>query len=252
MKRGSDPWGRLRSALAAIRDWMQRRGLLETAVLGGLFLLVASIWLFAEVADEVMEGEIQHLDERVIQAMRTGENSRPIGPDWLPDVARDLTALGSAAVITLVTVAAAGFLALRRKWDALVLILLSVAGGTVVSALLKRFFDRARPDESFHLAEVSSLSFPSGHSMLAAVTYFTLGALLARTTPDRKIKIYFLLAALVLAVVTGLTRVYLGVHFPTDVLAGWCAGIAWAMICSLATRWLERRGTAHLEAAGGV
>ena len=179
--------------------------------------------------------------------LRGADGASPIGLPWLEHVARDLTALGSTAVITIVSLGAAGFLALRGKWGALWLLVASVAGGAVTSMLLKNAFDRARPNLSPHLAEVSSLSFPSGHSMLAAVTYFTLGALLAKTTADRRIKIYVLTIAALLALIIGVTRIYLGVHFPTDVLAGWCAGITWALLCSLIARWLQRKGAVEDE-----
>jgi undecaprenyl-diphosphatase len=212
-----------------------------------LLVIAGSVWVFAETADEVLEGESQRFDEWTLRAMRSPDSAEPLGPSWLVNVARDLTALGSGAVITLVSLGAAGFLALRRKWSALALVVASIAGGAIMSTLLKRAFDRARPELSLHLTEVTSLSFPSGHSMLAAVTYFTLGALLARTTADRGIKAYFLTSAALLALIVGATRIYLGVHFPSDVLAGWCAGIAWALLCSLIARWLQRKGAVEKE-----
>jgi undecaprenyl-diphosphatase len=230
-----------------LRAWLHRIRSPETAVLIRLLVVVGSIWIFVETADEVIEGESKRFDEWLLRALRGADGTSPLGPSWVVRVARDLTALGGAAVITLVTLGAAGFLALRRKWGALWLVVASVAGGAVVSTLLKNAFDRARPDVVNHLTEVSSLSFPSGHSMLAAATYFTLAALLARTTADRRIKAYFLSSATLLVLIIGATRLYLGVHFPTDVLAGWCAGIAWALLCSLVARWLERTGVVEQE-----
>ena len=194
--------------LLQIRTWLQRAGLLEAAVLASLLILAGCVWVFVETADEMLEGQSQHFDESALRALRAADGAS-IGPRWLVQVARDLSALGSNAVIALLTLSAAGFFALRRKWGALCLVTGAVAGGAVLSTLLKHAFDRARPDLSLQLAEVSSLSFPSGHSMLAAVTYFTLGALLARTTPDRRIKAYFLTLAALLALIIGLTRVYL-------------------------------------------
>ncbi len=197
-------------ALARVRRWLQRQGLLEAAVLASLLILAGSLWVFVEVADEVREGDARRADEFVLRTLRSGDDPAwPIGPRWIVNVARDLTAL--------------------------------------VSTALKTAFERARPDLVPHLAEVSSLSFPSGHSMLSAVTYLTLGALLARTTADRRIKTYFLANAAVLVLIVGLTRIYLGVHFPTDVLAGWCAGIVWALLCSLIARWLQRKGAVEKE-----
>jgi undecaprenyl-diphosphatase len=232
---------------ARIRSWLEQAGLLEAAVLISLLATLGSVWIFVEVADEVHEGESRAFDEWVLRSLRSADGISPIGPPWLLQVSRDLTALGSPTVISIVTIVAVGFLALRRKWGALCLVIVSIMGGGVVSTLLKRAFDRPRPDVSLHLAEVSSLSFPSGHSMLSAVTYFTLAALLARTTADRLIKGYFLGSALILAIAIGGTRIYLGVHYPTDVLAGWCAGIAWALLCSLIARRLQRTGAVERE-----
>lgn len=232
---------------ARIRSWLEQTGLLEAAVLISLLAIVGSVWIFVEVADEVHEGGSKAFDEWVLRSLRAADGTSPVGPAWLVQASRDLTALGSATVITVVTVIAAGFLALRRKWGAFCLVIVSIMGGGIVSTLLKRVFDRPRPDVSLRLAEVSSLSFPSGHSMLSAVTYFTLAALLARTTSDRLVKVYFLASAVLLAVAIGGTRIYLGVHYPTDVLAGWCAGMAWALLCSLVARRLQRAGAVERE-----
>lgn len=228
--------------LHRLGSWFHRIRSLEATVLLRLLVIVGSIWIFIATADEVLEGGSQHFDEWVLHALRNADVTSPLGPHWLPWVARDLTALGGVAVITLVTLIATGFLALQRKWGALWLVAASVVGGALVTTVLKRAFDRARPDLSLHLAEVNSLSFPSGHSMLSAATYFTLAALLARTTTDRRIKSYFLASAALLVLIIGVTRIYLGVHYPTDVLAGWCAGIAWALLCSLVARRLQRKG----------
>lgn len=229
------------------RSWLQRARLIETAVLLSLLVIVGSVWIFVEIADEVREGGSQQFDEWVLRSLRTADGASPIGPTWLLGVARDFTALGGAAVITLVTLIALGFLALRKKWHSLCLVVASIAGGAVVSTVLKNLFHRPRPDISLRLAEVSSQSFPSGHSILAAATYFTLAALLARTTADRRIKAYFLSLAAFLALLIGCTRMYLGVHYPTDVLAGWCVGLAWALLCSLIARRLQKTGAVEPE-----
>jgi undecaprenyl-diphosphatase len=232
-----------------IRSWLMRAGLLEAAVLMSLLVIAGAIWGFAAVADEVLEGGSQAFDESILRALRqAGDLKEPIGPVWLKGVARDITVLGGVTVITMACLGSAGFLALRRKWGALLLVLISIGGGAIVSTVLKQWFERPRPTEVAHLTEVHSLSFPSGHSMLSAITYLTLGSLLARTTGDRRIKIYILTMAVLLAGMIGVTRVYLGVHYPTDVLAGWCAGISWALLCSLVARWLQRRGAVEPEA----
>ena len=225
-----------------------RSGFFEAAVMIALLMIAGGIWAFAELADEVIEGDSLAFDEAVLQALRhPNDTGKPIGPGWLGNVARDFTALGGVAVITLVTTATAGYLALRKKWGSMALVLLSIGGGAMVSTFLKQWFDRPRPTAVTHLIEVHSLSFPSGHSMLSAITYLTLGSLLARTTADWRIKTYLLTLAVLLAGMIGATRVFLGVHYPTDVLAGWCAGISWALLCSLVARWLQRHGAVEPE-----
>jgi undecaprenyl-diphosphatase len=141
-----------------------------------------------------------------------------------------------------VTLAALGFLLIVRKRAAALLVLASVGGGTALSFAMKAAFDRPRPDLVEHGVEVATASFPSAHAMLAAVTYLTLGALLARVQPKRSVKAYLLGVAVVLTLLIGLSRVYLGVHWPTDVLAGWCVGAAWATACWLVAYWLQARG----------
>jgi undecaprenyl-diphosphatase len=133
------------------------------------------------------------------------------------------------------------FLILRRKWGSAVLVFCASVGGTILGTVLKSLFQRQRPSVVPHLTEVTSLSFPSGHSMLSAVIYLTLGALLARTTKDRKVKAFFMVTAICITALVGTTRVYLGVHFPTDVLAGWCAGTTWALLCVMVARWLQKK-----------
>jgi undecaprenyl-diphosphatase len=150
-------------------------------------------------------------------------------------------------VLTFVTLAVAGFLILQRKAHAALFVALAVGGGMLLSTLLKMGFDRPRPDLVPHGAVVYSASFPSGHSMMAAVAYLTLGALLARVQPRRRLKLYLLGLAILLTVAVGVSRVYLGVHWPTDVLAGWALGAAWALLCWAGALWLQRRGQVESE-----
>jgi undecaprenyl-diphosphatase len=217
-----------------------------------LVLLVAgALWAFVGIAGEVREGETAAFDRWLLLALRDpADPANPLGPLWLREVGRDLTALGGVAVLTLLTVAVAAWLALRRLWGATWLLLASVGGGIVVSTLLKLAFERARPDLVPHGSHVSSASFPSGHSMMAAVVYLTLGVLLARVEPRRRTKAYVLSVAVILTLLVGVSRVYLGVHWPTDVLAGWSIGAGWALLCWLVARWLQRRGAVETDAEG--
>jgi undecaprenyl-diphosphatase len=145
-------------------------------------------------------------------------------------------------VLVLVTLAVLGFLLLARKYHALLLLLGATLGGLLLNILLKSYYERPRPTVVPHLSDVRTPSFPSGHSMLSAVVYLTLGAMLARLVERRRLKLYFVAVALLLAFLVGVSRVYLGVHYPTDVLAGWAIGLAWAVLCWLVTQYLQRRG----------
>jgi undecaprenyl-diphosphatase len=120
-------------------------------------------------------------------------------------------------------------------------VLVSIVGGLLLSSGLKAMVSRPRPDVVPHLSIVYTSSFPSGHSMLSAVVYLTLGSLLAATTQQTVLRIYVLAVAVLLSVIVGVSRVYLGVHYPTDVLAGWVAGLGWALLCWLVARWMQRR-----------
>ena len=219
----------------------------ELAVLLGFAGIVCGIWIFAAIAGEVMEGDTQAMDQRLLLAMRHPGDRTPLGPPSLQDAARDVTALGGVTVLTLLTVVTGGFLFLDGKKYMGLFVYGSVAGGTLLSGLLKYLIQRPRPDLVPHGAYVSTTSFPSGHSMLSAVTYLTLGALLARSHPRKRIKAYCLLLAVLLTFMVGVSRVYLGVHWPTDVLAGWTAGASWAIFCWLVARWLQGRHTIEAE-----
>jgi undecaprenyl-diphosphatase len=211
-------------------------------VLLGFAGVATGIWIFATIAAHVLHGDTQAFDERVLLAMRKPDRS-PIGPPSFQDAVRDVTALGGVTVLTLVTLITGGYLLLVGKRHMAWFVYGSVASGTLVSGLLKNIFQRERPDLVAHAAYVSTTSFPSGHSMMSAVTFLTLGALLARSLSRKRLKAYFLLLAVFLTLLIGVSRVYLGVHWPTDVLAGWTAGAAWAVTCWLTVEWLQRRHT---------
>ncbi|MGZ5089929.1 MAG: phosphatase PAP2 family protein [Burkholderiales bacterium] len=239
-----------RDALLRYRDALRRQ--LHRVELPVLILLgvgAAGVCVFAAVADAVVEGGSRAIDTAIIMAMRSPANlSDPIGPLWLQEMARDFTALGGVAVLLLLTFATVGYLVLADKRRIAVFVLAAVCGGLALSALFKTTFDRPRPELVPHLSHVYSASFPSGHSMMSAVTYLTLGTLLARIHKRRTLKIYFLGLAMLLTFVVGISRVYLGVHWPTDVVAGWAAGASWAILCWLIALWLQQRRVVEPEA----
>lgn len=228
-----------------LKSW----GAHEVGALVTVFLCASLILLFGAIAEEVTEGDTHRLDMAVLMSFRTAGNPADlIGPHWFEEAMRDLTALGSYTFITIVVVAAAGYLLLVRRPALALLMVVSVLGGMLISNLLKIGFGRPRPDLE-HAARVFTPSFPSGHAMLSAVTFLTLGALFTRASVDWRAKVYFLVVAVVLTILVGLSRVYLGVHFPSDVLAGWCLGSAWALLCWGATLWLQGRGKVEPPAA---
>lgn len=215
----------------------------ELSTLVGVVVLAAGLWAFVAIADAVLEGETESADRAILLWMRsTDDPSEPLGPRWFEELCRDFTALGGVGVLTFITLAVTGYLLLERKRRAALVVLIAVAGGFGVSQLLKIAFDRARPDLVPHGSHVMTASFPSGHAMMSAATYLTLGALLARVHSQKRLKAYFLLLAAALSVAVGASRVYLGVHWPTDVLAGWTLGASWAVACWLVARRLQRRG----------
>ncbi|MFI0845302.1 phosphatase PAP2 family protein [Mesorhizobium sp. IMUNJ 23232] len=214
----------------------------EFSVLLAVITIAGGLYGFVEMAEIARDTEPHGFDTAILLAFRQpGDPSVPIGPLWLPDAVRDMTALGSASVLIFVTAATIFYLLLTGRRAAALFVLVAVAGGQLLSSLLKLGIDRPRPDLVPHLADVYTLSFPSGHAMLSAVTYLTLGALAARVAPNRAAGIYLLVLAMLATFLVGASRVYLGVHWPSDVLAGWCAGAAWAMACWLVAQWVLSR-----------
>jgi undecaprenyl-diphosphatase len=200
------------------------------------------------VADAVTDRHTQSFDEQVMRRLRDPVRlSEPLGPAWLRGAMRDLTALGSAPVLVLFVLAVAGALLARRQYHALVLLLAAALGEILLDMILKPVFGRPRPDIALRLTEVRSLSFPSGHALGSASIYLTLAALLARLVQPRALKLYFLGLAVLLTLLVGTSRVYLGVHYPTDVLAGWTVGLAWALLCWTVARYLQGRGSVEQE-----
>ena len=220
-----------------LHGWFNWVGGHSLMALFAILVIVVGTWSFVELADDVAEGDTHRFDNTVMSYV--GENR---GPRWLEEVGRDMTALGGVAVLSLVTLGVAGYLLSIRKFHAMWLVLIATFGGLLISSGLKWAVDRDRPQVFEHRSHVYTQSFPSGHAMLSAVVYLTLGSLLTRLVPGQKQKLYVLGCALFLTFLVGVSRVYMGVHWPTDVMAGWTAGLVWAIICWLAARALQRRG----------
>lgn len=192
------------------------------AVLGaGVIVAFAAGALFLELADEVMEGTTQAFDEGVLRQFES------IRSETLDVIALEITALGGFSTLTLAVLIAAAFLwASRRRYSAY-LLMVSAAGASLLNALLKQFFDRPRPDVVEAIADVHTASFPSGHAMSSFVAYSAIGYLVGRLAPESRLRRITWVCAGALILAIGTSRMYLGVHYPSDVVAGYIAGLTW-------------------------
>jgi undecaprenyl-diphosphatase len=217
-------------------------GLHDYLVLVALGLIALGTYGFVKLMSEVRGEDTQRFDEAIMHWVGAHR-----GSDQMEEIGRDLTALGGVIVLSLVTASVVVFLAMRRMWGAMWLLIIATCGGAIVTSVIKDLVDRPRPQIFVHRSYAISGSFPSGHSMLSAAVYLTLGSLLARFTKDLRLRLYFLFIACLLTFLIGMSRIYMGVHWPTDVLAGWSAGVVWACICWTVARILQVRGKVETE-----
>ena len=212
---------------------------MELRVLAALLALPGIMLLFLWLTGEVREGETNAFDRTVLLAFRRpGDLARPVGPHWVQETARDVTALGGFTVLTLITILAAILLSTHRRRTQARVFVGAVVFGQILSAAVKLLVARARPDIVPHLDLVYASSFPSGHSAMSPVVYLTLAGIVAAGEMDRASKVLLLTLAPVLVAAIGVSRIYLGVHWPTDVLAGWAMGTAVALAATLILHWL--------------
>jgi undecaprenyl-diphosphatase len=208
--------------------------------------IVGLLLVFGVIAQIVSEGKSLAFDKKIILVLRDPASpSTPIGPAWVQEAARDLTSLGSIIVLVIITLFAFGYLFLAKKRAAAWLIIGAVFSGMALNYLLKLAFARPRPDILYQAARIFSSSFPSEHAELSAITYLTIAALLAQSQSSFKIAIYCIAWAALLTILIGTSRIYLGVHYPTDVLGGWCIGTAWALGCWLLMTRLQDASLNH-------
>jgi undecaprenyl-diphosphatase len=215
----------------------------ERALLLSLLVVAAALFAFLRLASEVGEGDTMAFDRAIMLALRSpADPAIPIGPHWLAEAMRDVTAFGSVTGLLLVAAAVLGYLLISGRPRTALFVLVATAAGSTIGKLLKLAYGRPRPALVPHLVDVTSASFPSGHALDSAVVYLTLAALIARTVRERAVRLYLLSAAMLLALMVGVSRVYLGVHWPSDVVAGWTFGAGWALLCSVAYRRLNPIG----------
>ena len=224
---------------------LERREL--TWLLVGLGCCVLLL-VFLKLSSEVMEGDTQTMDVRIVRALRKADDpSKPIGPPWMEGVLEDLTALGGPTVTWLVMLSLTGYLLLQTKYRTAFFLFVTAASGDLVNHAIKHVFSRARPTIVPHLRDAFSSSFPSGHSMESAIVYLTLAAMLMRIVDGRVTKAYCLGLAVLITLLVGVSRVFLGVHYPTDVIGGWIIGLFWASLCWLAAQHYEVRAGLRAE-----
>lgn len=208
-------------------------------------MVTIGFWVFAELSDDVLEGDLSHFDSSIMEVARSLTD---ISPAWVRIFIRDFTFLGSFAVLLVVSALSAGFLLIARKFLSAAYLAAAVMSGALLNSVLKELFERPRPDSTLHLVDVATLAYPSGHATSTAVVFLTLAAIIDTSIRQRSLRVYVLLSAVALSVTVGLSRIYLGVHYPTDVLAGWVVGLVWATVCWMIARLLQQRHL--LERAG--
>jgi undecaprenyl-diphosphatase len=214
----------------------------EAVLLAAMAVIAGSALGFIGIADAMAEGDTRAFDWAVLRMLHPGpDEADPAGPAWFDAAVADFTALGSISVLSTLSLGVAGFLVLMRRSLEATLLALALGGALALSEVLKAIFGRDRPPDAWRAIDAVNASFPSGHALLSAVVYLTLGAMLARSVAQRALRVYVMVAAILLAILVGLSRAWLGVHWMSDVLAGWCAGAAWAAACWLLDRWLRKR-----------
>ena len=186
----------------------------EAVTLVIILAIAGALWAFVGLAAEMLEGDLHEFDERILLALRTaGDLSNPIGGPQVEVAMRDLTALGGITVLTLLTLAVLAFLILRGQRASALFLAIAIVGG-----LMKFSFARPRPELVQHIVEVSSASFPSGHSMMSAVTYLTLAVMLTRTERRMRIRVFYIVVAAILTMAErlGLETLAEGVETPGE------------------------------------
>ena len=238
----SGAWPRLTQGARQFIGRITPRDRDEFRILVAAFILVASAFGLLALTGNVMEGDTQQFDERILRALRDPDNpAQPIGPAWMKFVALDITALGGSTVLGLTVLAVCGYLLLYGMYRNAIFVVVATVGGAVMNAVLKGLFARERPSVVPHLRDAVGLSFPSGHAMTSAIVYLTLGALLMHLAKRPLEKWYCISLAMTATFLVGASRVYLGVHYPTDVMAGWLIGLSWALVFWLLERAIEKR-----------
>ena len=193
-------------------------------------LMAAAVcWIgFAVVVIAVLGGRSTEFDGAGLRLFRTGLDLHPRGAPWLAEAVRDYTALGGVLlrhIVAIGALVALVFLRLRRE---AMLLALTIIGGWLVNTALKLLVGRPRPEIVPHLTEAGGSSFPSGHSFNSAVVYISIALAFAAMSQRQSVRATVVLTAMALTLLVALSRVWLGVHYPSDAIAGWLGGAGWA------------------------
>lgn len=217
----------MRSTAGSAPAW--RLSAQSSPLVAALFVtLAASTLLFSQLAEEMAEGDLTSMDGGIGVWLHTHAT------DLATLVLTGVTQLGAAHVLLVITLVTAGALLLQRRIAHAALMGAALAGGHAFNALLKAVFERPRPSFSDPLATATGFSFPSGHAMISLTVYGALAFVIAARVGSRRAQLLVLSSAVGLVLAIGFSRVYLGVHYASDVLAAYSAGLAWLMICALA------------------
>jgi undecaprenyl-diphosphatase len=234
----------VRAKLRASLDWLRAKDLRLVAILAAIGALV---FAFIKIGRSVSGGGTTGFDEAILLALRDAPDD-PIGPPSLTAAVMHISALGSGAVTGLIVLITTLFFAVSKHYRYALLMLACSLGTLAGMALLKEFYERERPTVVTHIDPPGGHSFPSGHSMISAALYMTLAVLIARTLKTRRQRVFVVAMGAIVMMMIGVTRLYLGVHYPTDVLAGWTAGLLWALVCGLIVEWFGKRGAKDIPA----
>lgn len=223
---------------SGIRELVRRVRGIESQLLLRVLVIVLLMWGFNELVESLENGPAG-IDTVVTDWLFDGESSFPLGSNALADVARDITALGSAVILTVLVITLSAYLYGVHDRGGAVFLLVVVVGAALLSVVLKVLIARERPDFATPYVYETSASFPSGHSQIAASLYPALAIVFARRERRKSIRAVFLVAALLIVLLVGLSRVLLAAHYPTDVMAGWAVGLSWVTLCRIGLSYVE-------------
>jgi undecaprenyl-diphosphatase len=213
-----------------LKRWLARLEGLEAQALLIWFALASALWVFFALGAEVGEGDTGAFDRQLITLLRSsGNGGEPIGPAWFKDSMRDVTALGGFTFLMLMTIVVVlALLFHRKRREAIILATTAISAQTSIE-ILKILYDRPRPALLMPQIHALTKSFPSGHTTESTAIFLTVATVIASLETKHHPKILAYIVATFAIFAVGVSRVYLGMHWPTDVLGGWVLGATWAM-----------------------